>query len=195
MKRERWKQTWGHLRIFLSFGRNPGSQCLTQSQRRHRGVIWVRWGGKEESEIQNSSSVFSGSMGSFPLPELARLFFLCPHSNYLACLIFYRPWTKMCFSFKTQCKSYLLQRSFSDCLPSCNKIDVISSFLGLYLALWITVAEYSSYSCFCVGTCFHTYTTIRQTSYSPKRLSPHGSNYSPLVSKPRHPFVYPATHP
>lgn len=53
-KHEKWKQRWRHLQASLSFDRTPDSQSLTQSQRRNREVTWVRWGGGEQSETQDS---------------------------------------------------------------------------------------------------------------------------------------------
>lgn len=58
----------------FTFGRSPSSQCLTQSHRVHRGVRLCKMGWwREKWDTQDSLNVFYGSVGSFLLPELARL--------------------------------------------------------------------------------------------------------------------------
>ena len=70
------------------------------------------------------------------------------------------------FFLKTQCRSYILQRSFSDYLPSCDKIKGMASFFGLYLTLRITIVEYSSYSWFCVWLSANLWTIAHQALLS-----------------------------
>lgn len=114
---------------FSLLWQEPGSQCLIQSQRRHRGVRLSKMGRwPSKSDTQDSSGVFYDLVGSFPLPELARLFFLCPCSSYLHYLISYCPLTKiLCvFHLRLNANSPFSKEALLILLPS---LDSISSCL------------------------------------------------------------------
>ena len=108
-------------------------------------------GGEEQSETQDSQvsslvqqvhSLFQKlpDFSSFALTQITCLAFTST-AHGLKLYVFF---------LKTQCIFYILQRRFSDHLPSCDKIKGWLPSLDFYLTLRITIVEYSSYSWFCV---------------------------------------------
>lgn len=82
-----------NLHTSFSFARAQAANAWPRAKGCTERWGWVRWCGEEQSETQDSS-VFSGSIGSFLLPELARLLPL-PCSSYLPYLTSCCPLTKI----------------------------------------------------------------------------------------------------
>lgn len=82
-----------NLHTSFSFARAQAANAWPRAKGCTERWGWVRWCGEEKSETQDSS-VFSGSIGSFLLPELAR-FLPLPCSSYLPYLTSCCPLTKI----------------------------------------------------------------------------------------------------
>lgn len=178
-KHKREKQWgWGESTFIpFYFGKGLSNQCLTQSRRKHSGVRLSKMGWRIAVRDSRFLKCLLWLSWFIPSSRTCQTFLPLPCSSYLPYLISYCLLTEiLCFSFKAQWKFYSPQRGFADSssfIP--KKEDMLSSFFGLYLIIFIIIADSSGCLCVCAGTCSPCLTTNQRMWYSPRRLFSHSA--------------------